>query len=262
MIDDKITKIAVIVAMEEEIAPLLRKLGARKVRNFFGVGYPMEAYEITLGETKILFSINGTTKAPDTEKKVNLIGTVAATINTLQTIELFKPDILISSGTAGGFAERGAEIGDVYLGTQARFHDRRIGLPGFREVAERGWPLFHSKLLVKTLKLKSGIVSTADSFDMSEDDRIQMSKFGADAKEMEAAAIAMLASFIGVPVIALKAITDLVDSKEVTAQDQFLKHLEHACERLCDKLHELLMFLAGKRLSELQPTQVFKSDGQ
>lgn len=250
MKDSGLKRIAVIVAMEEEILPLLKRLGAKERKDYFGSDYPMKAYEAQMGNLEILFSTNGRTIAPKSKEAVNLIGSVPAVVNTLKTYEIFRPDLMISSGTAGGFVQRGAEIGDVYLGETARFHDRRISLPGFEEIAQRSWPLCFSEKLKTELQLKSGIISTADSFDMSKDDEQEMTRFGADVKEMEAAAIAMTASFFGLPVIGLKAITDLVDSSEATAQSQFLKHLEKACENLCLKLEETLNLLSQKGLQQ------------
>jgi nucleoside phosphorylase len=44
-------------------------------------------------------------------------------------LQAFKPDLLISAGTAGGFKARGGEIGDVYISKAVMHHDRRIAIP-------------------------------------------------------------------------------------------------------------------------------------
>jgi 5'-methylthioadenosine nucleosidase len=245
----KITRVAVIVAMEQEILPLLKILNARRIDNYFSNSrLPMHAYEARIGQMDILFSTNGNIPSPRTQKPIALIGTVPAIINTLSIIETFHPDLIVSSGTAGGFQKRGSQIGDVYLCSAARFHDRRISLPGFEDVAKHSWPCFPADHLRAELKVKSGIVSTGDSFDMSTDDLKEMTDSGADVKEMEAAAIAFLCHQLNVPFLALKAITDLVDSFEVTAHQQFLRNLATASENLCKKLGELLQSLSTKPL--------------
>jgi 5'-methylthioadenosine nucleosidase len=61
------------------------------------------------------------------------IGTVAAAVNSYIAIQLIRPDILINAGTAGGFRRKGCEIGDVFITTDIRFHDRRIPIPAFHE---------------------------------------------------------------------------------------------------------------------------------
>lgn len=49
----------------------------------------------------------------------------------MQILELqaFKPDLLISAGTAGGFKAQGGTIGDVYISKAVMHHDRRIPIP-------------------------------------------------------------------------------------------------------------------------------------
>ena len=44
-------------------------------------------------------------------------------------MQTFKPDVVISAGTAGGFGARGAKIADIYLSTATVNHDRRIPIP-------------------------------------------------------------------------------------------------------------------------------------
>ena len=44
-------------------------------------------------------------------------------------MQAFKPDLLISAGTAGGFKAQGGAIGDVYISKAVMHHDRRIPIP-------------------------------------------------------------------------------------------------------------------------------------
>jgi 5'-methylthioadenosine nucleosidase len=60
---------------------------------------------------------------------VDHIGTVPAALTTYLAIQAFRPDVVISAGTCGGFAARGAAIADVFVSTRMVNHDRRIPLP-------------------------------------------------------------------------------------------------------------------------------------
>ncbi len=57
------------------------------------------------------------------------VGTVPAALTTYLAIQAFRPDVVISTGTAGGFRSRGAQIADVFVSTAMVNHDRRIPLP-------------------------------------------------------------------------------------------------------------------------------------
>jgi nucleoside phosphorylase len=77
---------------------------------------------------------------------------------------------------------------------------------------------------------------------------------GACVKDMEAAAVADVARLFGRPVMAVKAITDLVDSHVATAE-QFLANLELATARLRDALLAVVDWCAPRTVSELGGVQ-------
>lgn len=52
-----------------------------------------------------------------------------ATFSLPSLLQAFRPDIVISTGTAGGFRAKGAQIADVFVSTGMANHDRRIPLP-------------------------------------------------------------------------------------------------------------------------------------
>ena len=60
---------------------------------------------------------------------VDNVGTVPAAVTAYLAVHEFKPDLVISVGTAGGFKAKGAAIGDVFLATAFANHDRRIPIP-------------------------------------------------------------------------------------------------------------------------------------
>lgn len=70
---------------------------------------------------------------PSEEYGICKVGTSAAFLTTYLAIDAFKPELVISAGTAGGFESNGAEIGSIFVSTTTVNHDRRIPLPGFKE---------------------------------------------------------------------------------------------------------------------------------
>ena len=73
---------------------------------------------------------------------------------------------------------------------------------------------------------------------------------GAVVKEMEAAAVAWVCQQLGVPFVALKTVTDLVDGAAAT-RAEFDANLRAASHTLQQKLVELLRLLDGHRLNQL-----------
>ena len=66
-------------------------------------------------------AINGT----DTAHGVPAVGTVPAALTTYAAIAELSPDLIINAGTAGGFAARGAKVGDIYLSSAVCARMRR-----------------------------------------------------------------------------------------------------------------------------------------
>lgn len=180
---------------------------------------------------------------------VDNIGTVPAALMTyLALSELRDPkvDLVISAGTAGGFRARGAEIGDVFCATAFANHDRRIPLPKFDAYGTWRSDAHPAPRLAAALGLKSGPVSTGNSLDWHELDMRSMSEAGAAVKDMEASGVAWACSLHGVPLLALKSVTDIVDGGK-PAEEEFLANLEKASEALHFALKGALEFVAGGR---------------
>jgi 5'-methylthioadenosine nucleosidase len=146
---------------------------------------------------------------------------------------------------------RGAEIGDVYVSDQKFVHhDRRIAIPGFEEYGIGSYPAVPASGLAQALNLKLGIVTTSNSLDENDDDRRLIAASGGAVKEMEAAAVAYVGEMMAIPVMGLKAITDLVDHHTATA-DQFNANLITASRRLAEKLLQVIDFCAPRSVADL-----------
>ncbi|MBL8916922.1 MAG: hypothetical protein JNM17_39830 [Archangium sp.] len=175
---------------------------------------------------------------------VDAIGSVTAALLTNAVINRFSPGRMINAGTAGGFASRGGAIGDVYLGSSpVVFHDRRIGLPGFEAMGVGSFPVECDAALAAKIGAKVGVVTTGDSLDATLEDLKRMDASGAHVKEMEAASVALVCERHKLPLIIIKAITDLVDHHESTA-DQFTRNYALATVKLSEALSKAVAGLS------------------
>ena len=233
--------------MAAEAAPVIEALGAREVdQPDWAARLPARLFHThDFCGLDIVIATNGT----DPVTGVDCIGGYAAVLAAHVLLRSHEPDLLLSVGTAGGWSRAGAEIGDVYV-TWDRFvhHDRRINIPGFDSFGIGNHPAADLREPALAIGCRLGIVTTGESLDESEEDRRRILESGAEVKDMEAAAVAWVARLHGVPVSAVKAITDLVDSP-VATETQFAANLETATTQLSARLLELLPRLAGMELA-------------
>lgn len=231
--------------MQQEATPIIRALAMRSMKDPFGKVLRIKGFEKKIQNTRLIFIVQGI----DPRFGVETVGTEAATLATQLAIQTFNPNLILNAGTAGAFASRGAKIADVYLskGT-CSFHGRRIPIPGYQEYGVGSYPLLNVSKLASRLGLKQGIISTGSSLDMTPSDKTQIEGSGATLKDMEAAAIAYVADLHRIPMFAVKAVTDLLDSKTPTSE-AFLKNFKRATEALQKHLISVLHVCATSPLS-------------
>ena len=206
---------------------------------------------------------------------MNNVATTAASVTTYAALNTFgRQDIVLSVGTAGGFSQRGARVGDVFLSTKCVFHARRIpettkAVDGDQNTScntleEYGFGHFRSPNLVglaRSANLKLGVVTTSDSLDCTERDMELMMSEGATVKEMEAASVAWVCYHANIPFVAIKVISDIVDepqgdndkqdSEQDRTRDMFEKNFDCAVDSLKEKVGKVLKLLDHAKLSEL-----------
>jgi len=196
---------------------------------------------------EVVVAVNGR----DPRHAVDKIGTQPAALNAYLVAERWRPDLLLTAGTAGGWARAGGEIGDVYLSTDRFvYHDRRIAIPGYDEYGIGAYPAAATDALAAATGCKQGVVTTGNSLDETDDDRRMILASGACVKDMEAAAVAWIGELLDIPVVAVKAITDLVDSHADTVE-QFEANLATASHRLCEVLLTVIDWCAPRTIGEL-----------
>ncbi|ONH92162.1 hypothetical protein PRUPE_8G159400 [Prunus persica] len=242
-----ISTILIVIAMQTEALPVVNKFNLTEdPDSVFPKGVPWVRYH---GFYKDLH-INLVWPGKDSSLGVDCVGTVSASLVAYAAIQALQPDLIINAGTAGGFKAKGAGIGDVYLACDVAYHDRRIPIPVFDLYGVGLRQACVSPNLQKELNLKVGKLSTGNSLDMSPQDEASIIANDATIKDMEGAAVAYVADLLKVPIIFVKAVTDVVDGEKPTAEE-FLQNLSAVTAALEEKITQVIEFINGKCLSDL-----------
>lgn len=155
------------------------------------------------------------------------IGKVNAALWTGDLVDGFAPDVMLSTGVAGG-ASVSLEVGNVVVSTQSCFHDLYCGeelergqLPGMpaRFTADAGLVAAASSLDCDA-RVVPGLIVTGDWFvDSREKMRSILDLFpDAMAVDMESAAIAQVCHQLGVPFASFRIISDIPLSDHKASQ--------------------------------------------
>lgn len=194
-------KIGIIVAMEKEMVQLRKILTNPKVDLYQGKEYVMGQ----IGDKEAIIQQCG-------------IGKVNATIGTVEMIERYHPDVIVSSGCAGG-ADTRLHITDVVVGTTYTYHDvycgpdvaygQFIGLPAIFEADKQ---LVQTALsLGNDFTVHAGMIVSGDWFVTTKEKmRDILGHFpDATAVDMESCAIAQTCYLHKVPFVSFRIISDI-----------------------------------------------------
>lgn len=237
--------IVIVMAMRDEAAPVVAAFGATPID--VPSRRPHEWFVAERSGARVIVAVNGT----DPRFGVDSVGPEPAVLNAAAVIHAHRPDLVVSAGTAGGWATRGGAIGKVYLSyPHVVRHDRRIQMEGLHEFGVGRFPVVPMRRVAAEIDAELGVVTTGGSLDETAEDIELMASLDARAKEMEAAAVAYVCEMEGVPFVALKAITDLADAPHPAA-DQFLENLHTASAQLTVHLLALVDRVAGAELKDL-----------
>lgn len=165
------------------------------------------------------------------------IGKVNAALGASEMFRTFSPDVLISSGCAGGLSNE-LDIKDVVVGSEYAYHDVDVGfgnalgqVPGLPPVLKADERLLAAAESIKgklNVKLRTGLMVTGDQFISGEAKiaPIRANFPNALACEMESAALAHAAYLAKVPFISFRVISDIPGSDGHLAQfDDFWKNM-------------------------------------
>ena len=195
-------KIGIIIAMDKELRRISELLDGLDVELDGGRKFVTG----TLGENELVLHQCG-------------IGKVNAAIGASEMIRRYNPDLLVSTGCAGG-GRTDMEVMDIVASTELAYHDvycgEAMGKTVYGQV--QGMPARYSSPSDLVEKAKSvsprvhaGLIVTGDWFvDSKEKMREIVSHFPeAAAVDMESAAIAQTCHIYGIPFISFRVISDI-----------------------------------------------------
>lgn len=229
-------KVAIIGAMEEEVAILREKIDSREDT----VVANCEFYTGMLNGVDVILLKSG-------------IGKVNAAMSTTILLERFQPDVVINTGSAGGFLSS-LNVGDIVISTEVVHHDVDVTAFGYAYGQVPGMPARYTadtKLIeaaeksaahIRDIQVVKGLIATGDSF-MNDPARVEFVRTQFSnlyAVEMEAAAIAQVCFQFGVPFVVIRALSDIAGKESNVSFEQFLhKAALHSSELVQAMLDEL-----------------------
>ena len=235
-------RIAIITAMEEEMAPFRSE---SRITSRSQVGKVIVEEAIYRDKPLILVESG--------------IGKVNAAVAVTLLIERYQPDLIINAGSSGAFAE-GLKVGDVVVATQYRYgdvdatcfgyeHGQVPQMPAKYDLNSDWVDVARQAAAAADLPygLDFGLVLTLDSF-MSESERVEWIKSAfptVKVSDMEGLAIVQAAAQYGIPVIAVKAVSDITGHGADSADsfdnnlDDVAKHAAHFTELLVQQIQSI-----------------------
>src|SRR5262249_2595026 len=241
-----VKNILLVVAMQAEADPILAALGVEGPGTPLELPLPPVSYTATNSGLKINLVVNG----QDPVYQLDSFGTDAATLSTYLGIRTFSPDLVMSTGVAGGFKTQ-ASIGDVYSSKDSvRYFDRRVSItsPDYQDYAIGFYRVADASQMAAALGLKTGIVVTGGSFENSLIDDREIRNLDGSIVEMEAAAVAKMSMLCEKQFMAVKAVVDFDDA--VGFASQFDKNFKIATTNLANQLLRIFAYLASNQLGE------------
>ncbi|GKT11561.1 MAG: adenosylhomocysteine nucleosidase [Thiomicrorhabdus sp.] len=214
-------KVAIIGAMEEEVTLLRDKLTNLKTEVHAGFEY----YSGQIDNVEVALLRSG-------------IGKVNAAISSTLLLELYQPDYVINTGSAGGF-HTDLNVGDIVISSSVCHHDVDVTPFGYELGQVPGLPpcFMPDAHLVKAAQASiealqevvhmHGLIATGDRFMYKQDDvNNTRSNFPEMiACEMEAAAVAQVCHSFSVPFVIIRSLSDIAGKENAVT---FEKYLEQA----------------------------------
>lgn len=205
-------KIGIIVAMDKELVQLKSLLDDSTVERRHSQDFILG----TIGDKQIVLQKCG-------------IGKVNSAIGAVEMIDNYRPDVVVSTGVAGGADDR-MSVADVVVGTEYCYHDAYCGDDcAFGQIA--GMPaVFRARrdLVDKAVAacgekaVHTGLIASGEWFvDTQNKMRSILARFPkAVAVDMESCSIAHVCHVYGVPFISFRIISD-IPLKDTKASQYF-----------------------------------------
>ncbi|OEF22621.1 5'-methylthioadenosine/S-adenosylhomocysteine nucleosidase [Vibrio rumoiensis] len=211
-------KVGIIGAMEQEVAILKETLVGCESTTKGNCTF----YTGTINGVKIILLQSG-------------IGKVSASIGTTLLIECFDPDVIINTGSAGGF-DSSLNLGDIVISTEVRHHDADVTAFGYEIGQMAGQPASFAAdptlidIVEKTAANMAdthsvrGLICTGDAFVCTPEKQAFIREHFPNviAVEMEASAIAQTCHQFRKPFVVVRAISDVADKESPMSFEEFL----------------------------------------
>ncbi|WP_428771293.1 5'-methylthioadenosine/S-adenosylhomocysteine nucleosidase [Vibrio sp.] len=229
-------KIGIIGAMEQEVTILKQALENCQQMNKAGCTF----YTGQLNGVEVVLLQSG-------------IGKVAAAIGTTILLDEHQPDVVINTGSAGGF-DSSLNVGDVVISSEVRHHDADVTAFGYEMGQMAGQPaafVADEKLMAVAEQALGqfadqhavrGLICTGDAFVCTAERQqyIRQHFPAVVAVEMEASAIAQACYQFGTPFVVVRAISDVADKESPMSFEEFLPVAAQSSSKMVMKMVELL----------------------
>lgn len=230
-------KIAILGAMDQEVALLKASLE-----------------NVTVSEYAHLNFYSGQMHGVDVVVVKCGIGKVASSVATTVLIDMFAPDFVVNTGSAGGF-DSDLSIGDLVIGTSVQHHDVDVTHFGYERGQVFGMPAIfpcdqrlieaaeHAAKDVVHVKSKRGLICTGDSFIGCDDAATRLRGLFPDmrAVEMEGAAIGQTCYMLDTPFVVIRSLSDIAGQ---TSTLSFKSYIDQAAKNSAELVMSMIAELA------------------
>ena len=184
------------------------------------------------------------------------LGKVNAAVASTLLIEKFECEFLLFSGVAGGIDPE-IEIGEVIIADSLIQFDygtlKNRGITPYRpgsvptgesknEIEFRIDPKIKNKIKASLPNVRMGKILTGDVFLQCEDTRNELfKKYGAQAIDMEGAAVAQVAEQFGIPSVIVRCMSDLAGAKKQNLSSKFLIKAAKRSSKNVQKILNILL---------------------
>lgn len=211
-------RIGIIGAMEQEVEILRGKLADPQISTIAGC----EFIEGTVSGHIVIVVKSG-------------IGKVNAALATALLIQQYEPDVILNTGSAGGFDPL-LDVGTVVISDAVCHHDvdatafnyvigQVPGMPAKYEADEKLIEVAREAVIeIGKHPYAVGLIASGDVF-MSDPKRVALVKGQFPemiASEMEAAAVAQVCHQFGTPFVVIRALSDIAGKESSISFDEFL----------------------------------------
>lgn len=232
-------KIGILGAMDEEIALLKKSLENMRESQW----QHLTIYQGTLHDIEVILVKCG-------------IGKVASAVAATAIINLYQPDYIVNTGSAGGF-DTSLNIGDVVIATDVLHHDVNVTHFGYMPGQMAGMPekfSSHSLLVeaatqaaakIDTIKCINGLVCTGDSFIGTDEaaEKVRSLFPNIAAAEMEGAAIGQTCYMLSRPFVIIRSLSDIAGK---TSTVSFNKYIETASKNSAELVVGMIENLSSR----------------